>query len=163
MQPTCAILFLLFRSVVTDFQCHDTEITIGDALFNVNHLKDHRPPYQTYSDKSNIYGKENSGNNYTFFNLANFVQTQDIDNHIIASRCQPRSNKLSTITNKPAACSPEIKENCDENPCWIALGSCDQMKPTLIDENDVKKGLHLKYNAGDYKVCLTFSSKMSTH
>lgn len=151
MQPNFLILFLLFSTSAAQSPCHDSIINIGDDKFNVNHLKDHRPPYQIYSDKSNIYGKESSGDNFTLFNLADIVQAQEVDNHKIATRCQPRSNLPSSVSNKPAACAPEKKEHCDENPCWIALGSCDKMEASLIDKDDASKGLRIKYNNGDYQ------------
>lgn len=134
--------------------CHETVIELDNLKFNVNHLKDHRPPSQTYSDISNIYASSTSRKNYTFFNLGDVVKKQKVDGHSIEDRCQPRSQGPSTTSNRPAACAPESNEKlCDkEKPCWIALGSCDNMKPSFIDDSNKEKGINLLYQSGDYQV-----------
>lgn len=135
--------------------CHETVIKIGDVTFNVNHLKDHRPPSQKYSDISNIYAVKSSSKNYTFFNLGNVVQNQKVDGHTIQEGCHPRTTGPSRTTNRPAACAPESNEKLcgTEKPCWIALGSCVQasMTASFIDKDDKNKGINILYKDGDYE------------
>lgn len=155
LHPTWPLILLLFRTVSTQNLCHETSFTVGDKYkFNVNHLKDHKPPSQKYTDKSNIYGFDVSSENVTLFNLADIVRAQDVDGHKVQTACAPRSLGPTNSTNRPAACSPESEKNLCPNsggPCWIALGSCNQMTASLIDESDKDKGLHILYKNGDYK------------
>ena len=159
LQLLWSLLLLLWRTVPIESACNGSSFSIDGVVFNVNHLKDHRPPSQKYSDKSNIYGTDSSSKNYTFFNLADFVRAQKVDGHEIGNRCSPRSLGPSASTNWPAACSPESnKDLCDDpkKPCFVALGSCDHMFASFIDADHKEKGIHLKFTNGDYKVCFIY-------
>ena len=146
-------LSFIFKTVSSQL-CHETVIEIDNVKFNVNHLKDHRPPSQTYTDISNIYAYSTSTKNYTFFNLGDVVKKQKVDGHSIEDRCQPRSQGPRATSNRPAACAPESNEKLcgKEKPCWIALGSCDSMTASFIDENNKDKGINILYEKGDYQV-----------
>ena len=138
--------------------CHETFFSIGDNKFNINHLKDHRPPAQSYKDKSNIIGGTSDDNNkeYVFFNIADVVNSQSVDKLKIGTKCSPRTEGALSFTTIPMACTLETNEpknNCpDGKSCWVALGSCGNVTHSLINEADASKGINLLYKDGDYEV-----------
>eukprot|EP00116_Pleurobrachia_bachei_P009909 sb/3470171/ len=144
-----ATLHLIHSQVATT--CQQTEFLIGNAKFNVNHLKDHRPPAQNYKEAASLYGKQDN-NNYVFFNLMDYVRATKIDGHTIAANCQPRQIATKASINSPSACIPEPNPstNClDKKFCWTAIGACDNVTTVLIDEVETSKGVRLIYGGGD--------------
>ena len=144
-----ASLHLIHSQVATT--CNQTDFNVGEIKFNVNHLKDHRPPVQDYKEAASLYGKQDN-NNYVFFNLMDYVRATKIDGHSIAANCQPRQVGTKVSTNSPSACIPEPNPtvNClDSNPCWLAIGACDNVTAILIDSTTSSKGVRLIYGGGD--------------
>lgn len=149
---TCILLSTFLNIVLSaDELCHDTLIKINEQTFNLNHLKDHLPPNQNYKDKANIYAESSDKKQYAFFNLGDIVRSQSssVSNRPkIKDRCKPTSNGPRSTTNRPAACmqEPDTK-NCDsgEKVCWIALGSCDSMKASVMGDN---MGINILYENG---------------
>ena len=146
------MLILLGYSVCDS--CHDTHFKLDDLEYNLNHLKNHLPPSQKYSDKSNIFGSSpTDSKKYLFLNVADTVHEQNIDKtHKISSKCFPRTPKADTVTNFPVACIPEEPNNCDNSkePCWIALGSCKNVSYSHVEKPG--DGIQLLYTNGDFKV-----------
>ena len=158
------ILIATLHLIKTQDLCNNTNFALGNLQFNVNHLKNHKPPSQAYDGQTNLYGKEASGSGYVFFNLMDLVHSSKIDGKTILERCQPRSTAYAVSINKPSACIPEASPstNCiDKKFCWIAIGACDHITAKLIDENDASKGVRVIYEGGDIPVrkhhCLNIS------
>ena len=144
-----ATLHLINSQVATT--CNQTDFLLGTIKFNVNHLKDHRPPVQNYKESASLYGKQDK-DNYVFFNLMDYVRATKIDGHTIAANCQPRQVATKVSTNSPSACIPEPNPstNClDGKSCWTAIGACDNVTAVLIDSTDSSKGVRLIYGGGD--------------
>lgn len=136
--------------------CEKTNVQIGDLQYNLNHLKNHLPPHQKYKDRSNIYAANpDSSSEFIFFNVNDVVKSQEADKRKVTANCSPRSyGRGDSTTTTPVACMPETKqeENCPENrPCWVALGSCKSVTPSLIDDKQPDKGINLLYTEGDIK------------
>lgn len=152
------LFFILLNYGAADV-CHDASFKIDGLQYNVNHLKNHLPPNQKYSDKSNLFGSSVSDPKkyYIFFNLADYVHNQKIDNnHHISTKCFPRTQKADRLTNTPVACIPEDQASCEneKDVCWIALGSCKNVSYFHIEKPG--DGIQLLYSNGDFQVSKLF-------